>query len=128
MSDPLEHLNELERRCVLLFLGLLTDRLEGNLREIWLFGSFARGDPWGPNSPMNSDIDLLILTDEVVPEAVLESLLNETYPLYLECGRQIAPQFKTASGFQNPAEEVGRAFKERVATEGKRVHPPMDAS
>ena len=127
MSDPLEHLNELERRCVISFVGRLAERLEGNLREIWLFGSFARGDPWGPNSPMSSDIDLLILTGEAVPEAVQESLINETYPLYLECGRQIAPQFKTDLGFQNPRDEVGRAFKERVTAEGRRVHPPADA-
>ena len=38
--------------------------------------------------------------------------MNETYPLYLECGRQIGPQFRTE-------ESLGSAgFAENVARDG----------
>ena len=30
----------------------------------------------------------------VVPEETQEELVNETYPLFLECGRQLSPQFR----------------------------------
>jgi hypothetical protein len=41
---------------------------------------------------MHSDIDLLILTCEPIVPEVREKLVNDTYPLFLECGRQIGPQ------------------------------------
>jgi hypothetical protein len=32
-----------------------------------------------------------------VPEEVQEELVNGTYPLFLECGRQMSPQFRDES-------------------------------
>jgi hypothetical protein len=49
---------------------------------------------WADHSPMHSDIDLLVVTRGAVPDETQEELLNETYPLFLECGRQLSPQFR----------------------------------
>jgi hypothetical protein len=51
-------------------------------------------------------------------------LENETYPLYLECGRQISPQIKSVAAYENPGTEIGAAFKARVQEEGRRLYPP----
>jgi len=96
MSDPLVNLQEVERSCAERYLSLLGNALGENLRVVWLFGSFARGDMWPAHMPMNSDIDLLVITESEVSSQTQEALLNETYPLYLECGRQISPQFWSA--------------------------------
>ena len=117
--DPLIHLNEAERACVQRYLETLTRRLAGNLIAVWLFGSFARGDVWGKHWPMNSDLDLLILSEHSITEQDREALINETYPLYLECGRQVSPQFRTVAEFQKPNTERGRMFKARLAEEGR---------
>jgi hypothetical protein len=34
------------------------------------------------------------LERDCLPPETAEQLVNETYPLYLECGRQIGPQFR----------------------------------
>jgi len=67
---------------------------------------------------MHSDIDLLILTDGILSEEVQEELLNETYPLFLECGRQIGPQFRRLAEFENPKDERARQFRANVEAEG----------
>jgi hypothetical protein len=46
---------------------------------------------WPEGMPMRSGIDLLELTRQPVRAGVAEELVAETYPLFLECGRQIAP-------------------------------------
>ncbi len=107
------------------FLDLLEHTFGNNLRQVWLFGSFARGDPWSPHMPMNSDIDILVVTVQEVPPDVRDSLLNETYPLYLECSRQVSPQFWSAAKFDDPHTETARSFKERLVVEGKRLYPPQ---
>jgi hypothetical protein len=52
-----------------------------------------------------------------------ETLLNETYPLYLECGRQISVQFWSSAKFDGPPSETARSFKAVVLAEGKRLVP-----
>ncbi len=104
------HLSETERDCTLRYVSLLAERLRENLVQIWLFGSAARGDMWSDRMPMHSDIDLLILSDGAVPQEVQEELQNETYPLFLECGRQISPQFRTLEQFRSLDDERTREF------------------
>jgi len=117
-SQALIHLSETERDCVLRYLSLLGERLGVNLVQVWLYGSAARGDMWPDWMPMHSDIDLLILSETPVPAEMQEELLNETYPLYLECGRQISPQFRTVAQFRSPKDDQPRGFFERVRAEG----------
>jgi predicted nucleotidyltransferase len=76
------------------YRALLQERLGDRLVEIRLFGSAARGDMWAAHWPMHSDIDLLVVTRGVIPEEAQDELVNETYPLFLECGRQLSPQFR----------------------------------
>ncbi len=92
---PLAQLAEVERRCLERYLAQLVDRLGEDLDEVAVFGSAARGDMWPRESPMRSDVDLLVVTGSPVPAAVEQELVDATYPLFLECGRQIAPQFRT---------------------------------
>jgi predicted nucleotidyltransferase len=113
--DPLRHLSQLEQGCVRRYVALLHDRLGAELERVVLFGSAARGDMWDAGSPMHSDIDLLVVTRTPLPEAAAEKLVNETYPMYLECGRQIGPQFRTE-------ESLGSAvFAENLARDGVEV-------
>ena len=114
----MKHLSETEQDCVRRYIGLLRERLAHNLIEIRLFGSAARGDMWPNHFPVHSDIDLLILTHETLSEELQEELLNETYPLFLECGRQIGPQFRTLAEFENPKDERARQFRANVEAEG----------
>jgi predicted nucleotidyltransferase len=76
------------------YCALLRERLGADLVDITLFGSAARGEMWPDHSPMHSDIDLLVITRGEIPPETQEELLNETYPLFLECGRQLSPQFR----------------------------------
>jgi hypothetical protein len=67
---------------------------------------------------MHSDIDLLVVTAEALPHETAEQLVNETYPLYLECGRQIGPQFRSAGELSQPRGERAAAFAENLARDG----------
>ena len=89
-----------------------------------MFGSAARGDMWPPRSSMRSDIDLLVITRAEVAQAEQEELLNETYALYLECGRQVSPQFFGERRL-NAGDQRTRAFLRRVAVDAVRVWPPV---
>lgn len=120
-TDSLEHLRPAERRCVEHYLSILQLGLGERLNEVWLFGSFARGDMWLPHMPMNSDIDLLVVTSTEIDDSRRERLLNDTYPLYLECGRQISPQFWSAWKFANPTADTAAEFKRRLLAEGRLV-------
>ncbi|HUI28421.1 MAG TPA: nucleotidyltransferase domain-containing protein [Candidatus Kryptonia bacterium] len=122
-DEPLVHLDEIERRCVQRYIASLTSRLRGNLVEVWLFGSAARGDMWSARLPMHSDIDVLALTERPVADPLQEELVNETYGLFLECGRQIAPTFKVATEFHHSTEAKLQAFRQRVWEEGRRLFP-----
>lgn len=116
-----ETLTEVERACLRGYLDLVSQRLGANLLTVWLLGSAARGDMWPAGSPMRSDIDLLAVTGAPVPRSLQEELTNATYPLYLEAGRKISPQFWTAGCFQAPAAGQARDFVERVRAEGRLV-------
>jgi hypothetical protein len=124
VGDPLEHLGDVERACVERFVARLREVLGETLREVWLFGSFARGDAWSRRMPMNSDVDLLVVTAGEVPAGTRESLLDETYPLYLECGRQISPQYWSAAKLDAPPTAEAVAFKARLLQEGRRIPTP----
>ena len=117
-DDPLRHLAPLERDCLLRYCALLRERLGGSLVRLVLFGSAARGDMWEAGSPMHSDIDLLVVTAEALPPETAEQLVNKTYPLYLECGRQIGPQFRSAGELSQPRGDRAAAFAENLARDG----------
>jgi predicted nucleotidyltransferase len=110
-------LTETERDCLDRFCALLAHRLP-ELVVVRMFGSAARGDMWPAHSPMHSDIDLLVVTLGPVPEAQQEELLNETYPLYLECGRQLSPHFFTHYRVAEPESRRTREFLAQVEAEG----------
>jgi predicted nucleotidyltransferase len=113
-----------ERECLERYCRLLADRLGPRLVDVRMFGSAARGDMWGARSPMHSDVDLLVVTTEAVPEPEAEDLLNETYGLYLECGRQLSPHFFSEERLAAPEDERTREFLERIAGETLVVWPP----
>jgi predicted nucleotidyltransferase len=116
-DDPLRHLTEAERSCVRRYVALLRERLGDELERVVLFGSAARGDMWHAGSPMHSDIDLLVVTRSELADAQTDELVNETYPLYLECGRQIGPQFRTEEALDRDDERAPK-FAENVARDG----------
>jgi predicted nucleotidyltransferase len=116
-------MNELERDCLARFCALLQARLGDRLVEIRLFGSAARGDMWPAHSPMHSDIDLLIVTRAAVAEQEQEALLDETYPLYLECGRQLSPHYFSERRLAEPDDQGTRDFLSRVEADAVRVWP-----
>ena len=74
--EKLEPLIPKERACVQRYLDLIEKRLGENLKQIWLFGSAARGDRWPDSSPMRSDIDLLILSQTSVLGEVQRDLFD----------------------------------------------------
>jgi predicted nucleotidyltransferase len=113
-----------ERDCLERYCRLLAERLGDRLVDVRMFGSAARGDMWGAHSPMHSDVDLLVVTTEAVPEPEAEDLLNETYALYLECGRQLSPHFFSRARLAAPDDERTREFLARIAGEARVVWPP----
>jgi predicted nucleotidyltransferase len=115
-------LSPVENACLERYLQLLSE-LPGV--EVWLFGSVARGDVWAASLPMHSDIDLLVLTGEPVAEERRQELLDATYPLFLECGRQLSPQFRTHAEFARPAEARAATFRENVLADGVLLWPPQ---
>ena len=98
-ATPVEetpHLSELERDCLGRYLSVLRESLGDELVAVWLFGSAARGDACWRGMPIRSDVDLLVVTRSPLAEERQQELVNATYPLFLESGRQIGPQFRTA--------------------------------
>jgi predicted nucleotidyltransferase len=110
-------LTETERDCLDRYCARLAAQMP-DLVRVRMFGSAARGDMWPAHSPMHSDIDLLVITRGEVPGAVQEELLNVTYPLYLECGRQLSPHFFTEARLAAPDGERTRAFLAQVEADG----------
>jgi len=109
------YLSELERDCLERYLGHLAEVLADELEAVWLFGSAARGDAWWPAMRIRSDIDLVVVTSSPVLESQQEELVNATYSLFLECGRQIGPQFRTAAELEA---EPPTPFLENLRHEG----------
>jgi predicted nucleotidyltransferase len=116
-------LTDTERACLARYCALLAERLGDRLVAVRMFGSAARGDMWGAGSPMHSDVDLLVVTREAMPEREQDDLLNETYPLYLECGRQLSPHFFSEDRLAAPPDERTREFLERIEPEARVVWP-----
>jgi hypothetical protein len=117
--DALEHLTPAERDCVRCYLRLIREQLSHRLLEVYLFGSFARADMWPPDSPNHSDIDLLAVCGETPSPAEIEALVNATYPLFLECGRQISTQFRTPAALQSPTTDAGRGLLTAIRDHGR---------
>jgi predicted nucleotidyltransferase len=118
VDDPLRHLSDAERSCLERFLASLREALGGDLEEATLFGSAARGDMWPRRSPFRSDIDVLVVTRRPLDTTEMDEIVGATYPLYLECGRQIAPQFRTRDELERPRDERGQDFAGNVARDG----------
>jgi predicted nucleotidyltransferase len=116
-------LSDAERDCLRRYCALLRERLGERLLEVRMFGSAARGDMWPPHSPMHSDVDLLVVTRERVPDGEQEELIDETYPLYLECGRQLSPHFFSERRLAQPEDNLTREFLQRVARDLVPVWP-----
>lgn len=121
-TSTLQHLDARERDCLQRYVTTVAEQLGANLVQVWLFGSAARGDMWSDTWPQHSDIDLLVLTNDPTDSAEREHLINETYPLFLECGRQIVSQFQTTTWFATPEDERQRDFVARVQSEGRIIY------
>jgi predicted nucleotidyltransferase len=113
----MQDLSDTERDCLRRYCALLQERLGERLVAVRMFGSAARGDMWPADSPMHSDIDLLVVTRGGVPAVEQAELLNETYLLYLECGRQLSPHFFSEQRIAAPERDRTRVFLERVEAE-----------
>lgn len=119
-------LTDLERDCVERYLLLLEQRLGARLLEVRMFGSAARGEMWPATSPMHSDVDLLVVTRDVLSEAEEEELVNETYPLFLECGRQLSPHFYSERQLAEPDTDHMRSFVADISQDVVVVWPTGD--
>jgi hypothetical protein len=61
---------------------------------------------------LRSDLDLLAVVSASLPGEAVQAAVDATYPLFLECGRQISPQFCTAAELDRPSTERKRMFVE----------------
>ena len=113
-------LTDTERSCLSRYLDVLADNLGDNLDEVIVFGSVARGERWPDGMPIRSDLDLLVLTEKALTESVIQSLVDSTYPLFLECGRPITPQFRTREQLDRK-DERSASFKANLARDGVSV-------
>lgn len=118
-------LTDLEQDCLRRFCALLEERLGEQLVEVRLFGSAARGEMWPAHSPMHSDIDLLVVIRGEVGEEEEEAIVNETYSLYLECGRQISPSLVGQDRLAEPDERT-RALLSTIERDAVRIWPTGD--
>ena len=107
-------LTETERDCLDRSVDHLAAQLGDDLVEVWVFGSVARGESWPPGMKIPSDLDLAVVVHRDLADDEKESLVNATYPLYLECGRQISPAVVREGSV---AETVAAA----IATDGVRL-------
>jgi predicted nucleotidyltransferase len=105
LAAELPVLTELERSCLERYLDTLVEALGDRLLEVSVFGSAARGESWPPGMPIRSDLDLLVLTRDRLPNREIEALVDATLPLFLECGRQLGPQFRTREGISEGSGE-----------------------
>jgi predicted nucleotidyltransferase len=87
-----------------------------------VFGSVARGESWPRGMPIRSDLDLLVITDSPLPGELVDELVRATMPLFLECGRQLGPQFRTRPGLAEPKDERAAAFLANVEREGITIY------
>lgn len=121
-AKPLNYLDATERECALAYVHQVAERLGDNLLQIWLYGSATRGDMWPDWMPLHSDIDLFVLTRDPVAKDAQEDLINAAYPLFLQCGRQLSPQFRTLLEFDSPSSDRARQFFDRVRAEKRLIY------
>ena len=115
MSAPeLPLLTGVERQTLDAYVALLRERLGERLLAVKVFGSVARGESWPRGMPIRSDLDLLVLVSEPLGDALEQELIDATYPLFLESGRVIGPQFRTP---EQHAASPSRASVDRDAVE-----------
>jgi predicted nucleotidyltransferase len=110
-------LAEVERSCLARYVELIVDELGEELVEVVLFGSVARGETWPRGMAIRSDIDVLVVTASELPTKREQELVGATYELFLECGRQIGPHFRTRAQFEDSS-----AFLENVRRDGIRLY------
>jgi predicted nucleotidyltransferase len=91
----LELLTDSERRTLDTYVRELRERLGEQLLAVRVFGSVARGESWPAGMPIRSDLDLLVLVREPTDDDTERALIDATFPLFLESGRQLSPQFRT---------------------------------
>jgi predicted nucleotidyltransferase len=115
-------LSDAEQSCLARYVAALVETLEGRLEEIILFGSVARGESWPKGMPIRSDLDLLIITEMALEERTTRELIDATLPLFLECGRQIGPQFRTREQLENANDDHRATFLANVEQDGIRLH------
>jgi predicted nucleotidyltransferase len=115
-------LDDTERACLARYVDVLREALGEGLAGIVVFGSVARGESWPRGMPIRSDLDLLVVTDEPVSPALRERLIDATLPLFLESGRQLGPQFKTAGELASPVSEREAVFLAGVRRDGVPVY------
>lgn len=108
------------------YLRLLAARLGDRLEEVVLFGSVARGEAWPKGMPIRSDLDLLVITNAALEDDLARELLDATLPLFLECGRQIGPQFRTRQQLEHPANERDTTFVANVERDGIALYRRAD--
>jgi predicted nucleotidyltransferase len=89
------NLTEPERRTLDTYVETLRKRLGDRLLAVRVFGSVARGESWPAGMPIRSDLDLLVIVSAPLAADELQQLIDATFPLFLESGRQISPQFRT---------------------------------
>jgi predicted nucleotidyltransferase len=111
-------LSDAERSCLARYVAVLLERLDDRLEEIVLFGSVARGESWPAGMPIRSDLDLLVITKTTLEENTTSELLDATLPLFLECGRQIGPQFRTREQLESPSDDRTAAFLANLERDG----------
>jgi hypothetical protein len=106
-------LTQRERECVDRFYALLEKRLGERLLEVRMFGP---------------ELDLLVVTRDEPSSTEQEELIDETYPISLECGRQISPHFFSERKLKMPDDEGTRDFLRRVSADAVVDWPPRSAS
>ena len=125
MQLPL--LTSVERDCLDRYLDLLRTTLRDDLIGIWVFGSVARAESWPQGMPIRSDLDLLVVTASEGDSSIQQDLLDATYPLFLESGRQIGPQFLPAARVREPKDDRTASFLEQLGREAVPVWCRPDA-
>jgi predicted nucleotidyltransferase len=111
VAADLPLLSEAERSCLDRYVDRLIETLGERLLEVSVFGSVARGESWPAAMPMRSDLDLLVLTGEPLAQEEIDALLDATMPLFLECGRQLGPQFRTREGLAEGSPEFAEQLR-----------------
>jgi hypothetical protein len=106
-------LTKRERECVDRFYALLEKRFGERLVEVQMLGA---------------DIDLLVVTRDEASSTEQEELIDETYPMFLECGRQISLHFLSERRVKAPDDESTRDFLRRVSADAVVDWPARPAS